>query len=62
VSSLFDSLYVEAIEAVKLQAALSVSSTALIRILGEIKLEARFQNFSQSRWLSTGAEISLAII
>jgi hypothetical protein len=38
---LVDSLYAEAIEAVKLRAALSASTPELISILGDINSEAR---------------------
>jgi hypothetical protein len=49
---LVESLYTKAIEAVKSQAALSASSPKLIWILGEIKLEARLSNCSQSEFVN----------
>jgi hypothetical protein len=48
-------------EAAKLQAALSASSTLSIWILGKIRSEAWLRNFSQSVWISTRAEMSLAL-
>jgi hypothetical protein len=53
---LVDSLYAEAIETVKLQAALSASYSELICILGEINSEAKLWNRSQSVNLSIGSE------
>jgi hypothetical protein len=40
----FDSLYADAIEAVKARAALSASTPELISILGDITFEARLSN------------------
>jgi hypothetical protein len=51
-----DILYTEAIEAVKLRAALSTSSPELIRILAEINSEARFCSGFQPVDLSTWSE------
>jgi hypothetical protein len=53
---LVDSLYAEAIDAVKLWAPLSASSPKLIWILGEINSEARLWNYSQSVNFSTGSK------
>jgi hypothetical protein len=52
---LVDSLYAEDIEAIKLRTALSVSSSKLISILGNINSEANFLNRSQSVNFSTGS-------
>jgi hypothetical protein len=51
---LVDNLYAEAIEAVKLLAALSLLPSELIWTLGDINSEARVWNRSQSVNLSTG--------
>jgi hypothetical protein len=56
VSLLADSLYAEAIEAVKALAALSASTPELIWMFGDINFEARLLNRSQSVNFSAGAE------
>jgi hypothetical protein len=56
-----DSLYAEAIEAMKLLAAFTASSIMSMWIQGEIKSEARPQNCSQSVWVSIGTKISLVL-
>jgi hypothetical protein len=53
---LVDSLYAEAIEAVKARTALSASTPELISILGDIKFETRLWNRSQSVNFSVGAK------
>jgi hypothetical protein len=56
---LVDSLYSEAIEAVKSRAALSASSYELIWTLGKINSEAKFWNLLQSVNFLTGSQIFL---
>jgi len=58
VSLRVDKLYAEAIEAVKILAAFSASSTVSIWIRGGIKSGASLWNHSQSVRVSTGAEMS----
>jgi hypothetical protein len=55
---LVDSLYADAIEAVKARAALSASTLELISILGDIRFEARLHQISK---LSTGSEFCLVL-
>jgi len=52
--------YAKAVEAVKLLVAFSASSVVSMWIRGEISSEPRLRNCSQSVWVSTGVEISLA--
>jgi hypothetical protein len=61
VTLLVDSLYAEAIEAVKLRVTLSASTPELISTLGEISSEARLWNRSQSVNFSIGSERCLIL-
>jgi hypothetical protein len=61
VTLLVASLYAEAIEAVKLHAALSASTSELISNLGDINSETRLWNQSQSVNFSIGSELFLIL-
>jgi hypothetical protein len=61
VSLRVDSQYAEAVGAVKALAAFLASLTASIWIRGEINSEAKIRNHSQPVWVSTRAEMSLAL-
>jgi hypothetical protein len=61
VSSRVANLYAEEIVIVKALAAFSTFSTVSIWIRGRIKSGARLRNCSQSVWVSTHAEMSLAL-
>jgi hypothetical protein len=58
---LVGSLYIGALEAVNSSAALSASTPELIPILGDIKLETRFWNRSQSVNFLSGSESFLVV-
>jgi len=57
-----DIRYAETTQAMTLTAAILDSSTVSVWIRGEIMSEARLRSRSQSVWISTWAEMSLALI